>query len=69
MKKVSEMAKQEPMTSGTAVSSVRQMYENYDRTGHFAAIDLRRVLGDPCEGVEVLPSCEILMASKSSSTK
>ncbi|QDP26253.1 hypothetical protein [Bradyrhizobium cosmicum] len=47
------------------VSSVRRMYQNYDRTGHFAALDLRRVLGDPTKGVEISPSCEYLMASKS----
>lgn len=64
MREASKMAKQGPTETGTTVTSVRQMYANYDRTGYFAASDLRRVLGDPCEGVEVLPSCEFLMASR-----
>lgn len=56
--------KQENPNSDQTVSSVRRMYENLRRTGHFTAVDIRRVLGDPTRGVEVLPSCEFLMASK-----
>jgi hypothetical protein len=63
-KETSKMAKQASGAADTTISSVRQMYDNYDKTGHFAAVDLRRVLGDPCQGVEILPSCEMLMASK-----
>lgn len=54
----------ETTQTGTTATSVRQMYDNYGRTGYFAAIDVRRVLGDPTQGVEVLPSSEILMASR-----
>ncbi len=49
---------------GTTASSVKQMNEHYGRTGYFSAIDVRRVLGDPTQGVELLPACEILMASR-----
>lgn len=64
MKEAPVTVKPQDTTGSDTVSSVRRMYENYDRTGHFAAVDLRRVLGDPTRGVEVLPSCEFLMASK-----
>jgi hypothetical protein len=64
MKEVEKMPTQETTATGTTVTSVRQMHQHYERTGYFAAIDVRRVLGDPTQGVEVLPSCEILMASR-----
>jgi hypothetical protein len=61
--KEAEKMPPETTATGTTVTSVRQMYEHYGRTGYFAAIDVRRVLGDPTQGVEV-PSSEILMASR-----
>jgi hypothetical protein len=64
MKEEPKMPTQETTATGTTVASVRQMHEHYGRTGYFAAIDVRRVLGDPTQGVEVLPSCELLMASR-----
>jgi hypothetical protein len=64
MKKEPQMPTRETTETGTTATSVRQMYEHYGRTGYFAAIDMRRVLGDPTQGVEVLPSSEILMASR-----
>lgn len=35
---------------------VREMIENYRRTGTYRAEDLRRLLGDPTKGVEVGPN-------------
>jgi hypothetical protein len=64
MKEETKMSTQETTATGTTVASIRQMHEHFGRTGYFAAIDVRRVLGDPTQGVEVLPSCEILMASR-----
>jgi hypothetical protein len=64
MKKASKMAEQATDQDHTTVSSVRQTYSNYGHMGHFTATDLRRVLGDPCEGVEVKSSGDFLMASR-----
>jgi len=38
---------------------VRKMIEHYHRTGSFRPQDLRRLLGDPTEGVEVGPNSSL----------
>ncbi len=38
---------------------VRKMIEHYRRTGTYRPQDLRRLLGDPTEGVEVGPNSSL----------
>jgi hypothetical protein len=38
---------------------VRNMIEHYRRTGTFRPQDLRRLLGDPTEGVEIGPNSSL----------
>jgi hypothetical protein len=38
---------------------IREMVEHYRRTGKYRPQDLRRLLGDPTEGVEVGPNTSI----------
>jgi hypothetical protein len=64
MKEEPKMPTEETTETGTTVASLRRMHEHYGRTGYFSALDVRRVLGDPIQGVEVPPSCEIMMASR-----
>ena len=38
---------------------VREMREHYNREGYYRPEDLRRLLGDPCTGVEIGPRASL----------
>ncbi len=53
-------ALQEQLQSLPLAEWVRKMLEHYQKTGTYRAEDLRRLLGDPTQGVEVGPDISLV---------